>query len=311
MTHEHSAAHRAFIGQLNELREQASSPSLSELEKLSRHPLPDGVRARRLLASSTTQEILKGKRVGVPSWAWVISFVETCHEAARQVRLDLGPVQVAEWKARWQRARNSGPACSEAVGPVSAPVPEVSTVDRLTATETIRCYLDHHGRVAAHLAQLALGGDGEACFHLALLTVLRGWGHDSREWLCRAVAAGHAEAAALRDSPDLRTEAAALAYRHGCLLEADGSAKSSVARFFFRLAAETGHPDAIAKLSGASVRGRARPVPLSAPITEPVQWSESDEAILDQLRDQFSDQWARAAVMLEPGPDQWIGAGEP
>lgn len=327
MTYEHSAAHRAFIDQLNELREQASGPSFAELERLSQRPLPAGMPARRVLAASTTQEILKGKRVGVPPWPWVISYVDTCHEAAREVRLDLGPVDVDAWKKRWLHARNSDPVgpipdARPVASPSAAVRPEPSNVDRLTAEETVRCYRNDHGRVAARLADLAVHGDPEACFRLALVTVLRGWGHDSQEWLDRAIAAGHAEAAALRSSPDMRAEAAAIAYRLGCDLETGGSAKSSVARFFFQLAAETGHSQAITKLDDAGVRTRLQsgPMPLSAPIIDIVPAGslrpELDEDFLDRFRDQFNDQhfsdhWANAAAVIESGPGHWIGAGEP
>lgn len=37
----------------------------------------------------------------------MISYVEACHEAAALGRLDLGPVDVRAWKARWQLVRDA------------------------------------------------------------------------------------------------------------------------------------------------------------------------------------------------------------
>jgi hypothetical protein len=294
MTEEHSAAHRAFLNQLQELREHAGNPPLSHLDKLSRQPLPNG-KKRRVLASSTTQEILNGKRRRLPSWAWMVSYVVTCHEAAEEGHLDIGPVDLEDWKSRWRHARNADEAATTpdnrpgTDSPWGGPAATART-EQLTAEETIRCYRDTHGRVGAHLARLATNGDADACFQLALLTLLRGWVHDGTIWLRRAVDAGHADAIVLQDSRDLRTEAAAFAYRHGCKLEADD--KTSIASFFYRLAAETGHPQAIEKLARMAPQPHAQPstTPLPAPVGG------------DLFADLFAEGFLRSRDEDFPGP---------
>lgn len=95
------AARRAFVGQLNELRELAGSPTLSQLRKLSQR----AENQHRLLAESTTHDILTGKRERLPEWPWVASFVVACHTAAAVTGLDteaLGSLQ--EWLTRWRAA---------------------------------------------------------------------------------------------------------------------------------------------------------------------------------------------------------------
>lgn len=135
MTHEQGAALRAFIAQLNELRDQAGEPSLPFLRKLSRGPLPNGEQGREL-ANSTTQEILSGKRRLPPSWAWVVSFVAACHEAARKGNLDVGPMDMAIWRTRWLHAKNSGRAATIPDGgpfPVLLPGPASPRTPRPTS----------------------------------------------------------------------------------------------------------------------------------------------------------------------------------
>ncbi|GAB2953210.1 hypothetical protein ACFMQL_37540 [Nonomuraea fastidiosa] len=244
MTQPHNPAHRAFIDQLNRLREQAGNPPLSHLRRLSRRRLPNG-REGRELAPSTTQEILSGKRRHLPQWSWVVSFVAACHEAAREGNLDLGPMDLAAWSARLLHARH-GDRPAIRCAPLVPAGP-----DQLTADDIVQSHLETHGRVAARLAREAMNGDTEACFHLALFTLLRGWSLDGMTWLARAADAGHEAALELQNADDVRAQAAEVAYRHACALEAGGPTRASIARCFYRLAAETGHPGATAKLKVA------------------------------------------------------------
>ncbi|MFE3448721.1 hypothetical protein ACFXJ8_07260 [Nonomuraea sp. NPDC059194] len=320
MTEEHSAAYCASIDQLNELREQAGNPSLSHLRKLSRRPLPNGEEGREL-APSTTQEILSGKRRHPPSWAWVVSFVVACHEAARKGNLDIGPVDVETWRSRWLHTRNADRAAATPDGrrvtalPAGGPA-AMAPAELLTVSETIQCYRETHGRIGARLARLALNGDAEACFQLALLTLLRGWGHDGTEWLRRAVDAGHAGAMALQDSRDLREEAAAVAYQYGCTLEADGTIKTSIASYFYRLAAEIGHPQAVAKITPRDPQKRAESsaMPLAAPVTD--VFADRYPPLLDDVfPDSFSYQlgtpWQETPPMINSGPEDDHGDSPP
>ncbi|MEU5869870.1 hypothetical protein ABZ815_52530 [Nonomuraea sp. NPDC047529] len=141
------------------------------------------------------------------------------------------------------------------------------TAAQLTADEVVQCYLATHGRVGARMARMAMNGDIEACFHLGLLTLLRDCDHDGMIWLRRAAEAGHEAAAALQGAHDPRTQAADVAYRHGCALEAGGAAKASIARCFYQLAAETGHPEAVAKITGTAPS--PPPQPPATPMTSP------------------------------------------
>ncbi|MEV3986262.1 hypothetical protein [Nonomuraea sp. NPDC049758] len=307
MTNEQSAAHRAFIAQLNELREQAGSPALAHLRMLSRNPLPNGSKGREL-AASTTQEILSGKRRRLPAWIWVASYVSACHQAAQEGNLNLGPMDLETWRTRLLHARRGDQPASASPGrsavlPATAGPATMLSADHLTAEEVIQCYRDVHGRIAARLARTALDGDAEACFHLALFTLLRGWGHDGMDWLRRAADAGHEAALALQSAPDPRTQAADVAYRHGCALEAGGATRASIARCFYRLAAEIGHPEAIAKITSQAVSPPAIPSAASASDTEhPPRLL--DDVCADHFSCRLGMPWPPPSGLSEPVPEQ-------
>lgn len=103
------AALRHFIAELNAAWEAAGPPSYARLEKLSvafgSTEQSGGLRLR-VLAASTTHEILRGKRRSLPEWAWVVSFVNVLRVAAVENGLNPDVVgTVAEWKAKHQAAR--------------------------------------------------------------------------------------------------------------------------------------------------------------------------------------------------------------
>ncbi|HEU5157772.1 MAG TPA: hypothetical protein VFU43_12325 [Streptosporangiaceae bacterium] len=100
---------RDFIAELNAAWEAAGPPSYARLEKLS-ISMGSGEQAGglrlRVLAASTTHEILRGKRRSLPEWGWVVSFVNVLRAAAAENGLDPDVVgTIAEWKAIHQRAR--------------------------------------------------------------------------------------------------------------------------------------------------------------------------------------------------------------
>ncbi|GAA3413065.1 hypothetical protein [Streptosporangium vulgare] len=102
------AALRAFVDQLNELHDLAGSPTLSHLRTLSLLVPEDNL--RRGLATSTTHDILSGKRKRVPPWAWVACFVATCALAAKETGLNvqaMGDTQA--WHRRWRAAQDARP----------------------------------------------------------------------------------------------------------------------------------------------------------------------------------------------------------
>jgi hypothetical protein len=100
---------RNFIADLNAAWEAAGPPSYTRLEKLSiafSSSEQAGALRLRVLAASTTHEILRGKRRSLPEWGWVVSFVNVLRVAAIENGLDADVVgSIAEWKARHQQAR--------------------------------------------------------------------------------------------------------------------------------------------------------------------------------------------------------------
>jgi hypothetical protein len=103
------AALHNFISELNEAWEAAGPPSYSRLEKLSeRFSASDQARDLRVrvLAVSTTHDILTGKRRSLPDWGWVVSFVNVLRIVAVENALDPDVVgSVEQWKVKHQTAR--------------------------------------------------------------------------------------------------------------------------------------------------------------------------------------------------------------
>jgi hypothetical protein len=100
---------RDFIDELNAAWEAAGPPSYARLEKLSiafSSSEQAGSLRLRVLAASTTHEILRGKRRSLPEWGWVVSFVNVLRVAAIENGLNADVVgTIAEWKAKHQQAR--------------------------------------------------------------------------------------------------------------------------------------------------------------------------------------------------------------
>ena len=121
------AALRDFIAELNAAWEAAGPPSYSRLEKLSisfgSSEQAGGLRLR-VLAASTTHEILRGKRRSLPEWGWVVAFVNVLRFASVENGLDPDVVgTIADWKTRHQQARMIMRAGPEG-GPDPDPDPE-------------------------------------------------------------------------------------------------------------------------------------------------------------------------------------------
>src|SRR4051794_1791439 len=99
---------REFVEQLARLREGAGGPSLAILQRLSEQARADGGKGPRVLAVSTTHEILSHKRKRWPEWEWVASFVGAClafaETAAGVDSTELGDLR--EWRLRFMTARN-------------------------------------------------------------------------------------------------------------------------------------------------------------------------------------------------------------
>ncbi|MER7130109.1 hypothetical protein [Streptosporangium saharense] len=122
MAHSHHVATlRAFIAQLNELRELAGFPTLSDLRRISRSSGKNPGLAREL-TESTTHDILSGKRKRVPGWPWVSSFVAACTTAAEQTGLDVSALGNTDvWHRRWRAAHPGNPVHGD---PVDLDAPE-------------------------------------------------------------------------------------------------------------------------------------------------------------------------------------------
>src|SRR5918992_5680060 len=101
---------RDFVEQLARLREDAGGPSLATLQRLSEHARAEAGRGPgpRVLAVSTTHEILSHKRKRWPEWEWVASFVGACLAfAVNTAGVDsTGLGDLREWRARFIAARN-------------------------------------------------------------------------------------------------------------------------------------------------------------------------------------------------------------
>ncbi|HEU5160165.1 MAG TPA: Scr1 family TA system antitoxin-like transcriptional regulator [Streptosporangiaceae bacterium] len=99
---------RDFVDQLARLREDAGGPSLATLQRLSEQARARTGRGSRVLAVSTTHEILSHKRKRWPEWEWVASFVGAClafaEEATGVDSTRLGGL--TEWRFRFVAARN-------------------------------------------------------------------------------------------------------------------------------------------------------------------------------------------------------------
>ncbi|MER5648667.1 hypothetical protein [Streptosporangium sp. NPDC002524] len=115
------AALRVFVDQLNELHGLAGSPTLAHLRTLSLRVPEDNL--KRGLATSTTHDILSGKRKRVPPWAWVACFVATCALAAQETGLNVQAMGDAQaWHRRWRAARDARPPDPPAALPSPAPL---------------------------------------------------------------------------------------------------------------------------------------------------------------------------------------------
>ncbi|HZB31656.1 MAG TPA: hypothetical protein VE465_15965 [Streptosporangiaceae bacterium] len=234
-----AAALRDFVVQLNELYQRAGPPKLSRLRQLSEQVVVrQGVTGLRVLAESTTSDILSGKRTRFPDWPWVASFVTACWMAATETAIDPGHLgSVEEWRIRYRKARSAAgdpvtadtPAGEDAAG--EPPPGELTPAMRL---------LNSYKRTGGRLLRHAEAGDAEAAFRLAVLLLCGDRPVEATEWLRRAGRAGHADAAALLHHPRQQAEAARHAYRIGRDYETAGNLPAALA--FLERVADTAPP---------------------------------------------------------------------
>lgn len=231
-----AAALRDFVAQLNELYQRAGPPKLSRLRQLSEQVVVrQGVTGLRVLAESTTSDILSGKRTRFPDWPWVASFVTACWMAATETAIDPGQLgSVEEWRIRYRKARSAAgdPVTGDATAPAGEPalVAPVGTgaaaPDGLTPAMRL---LTGYKRTSERLLRAAEAGDAEAAFRLAVLLLCGDRPLEATEWLRRAARAGHAEAAELLHHPRQRAVATRHAYRIGRDYETAGNLPAALA----------------------------------------------------------------------------------
>lgn len=220
--------HAAFIAQLIELREAAGQPSYSRMNVLSR-----AAGCPKELPASTLSDILNGKRERLPDWGLVASFVMVCHRHAQQTGLPVDALgTVAQWQARWRAARNEQP-------------PATGTHDlyRTPADEAER----RTSRTIAYLVRRAAEGDSEPAYRLAIIHTLKGEAAEARYWAHIAVRRHHPGAEAFAHHRLPIELAADLAYGYGLRYEPDPR-KHHIAKIYYKLAAEHGHPLAAERL---------------------------------------------------------------
>jgi tetratricopeptide (TPR) repeat protein len=273
--------HQAFIGELRKLRRDCGNPSYAQLRRLSQQCARPGLRLREL-TETTTQEILAGKRTGLPDWAWVAAYVTACRAAAAELALDparLGTIE--DWHRRWAAAH-------DATQPYSAPIPRDYTAPAARGTtapailppppprprpsdgsgeyaiefgpaakrsQTLNRYLNYFGKPGGRLLIAAEEGDPDAAYRIGVLLWCDGHPKEGLAWLERAARGGYSDAAALRDAPS-RAEAAQAAYQLGQTADRDGDHDGALV--YFEKAAKCGHADA-AYRAGANLTDAGDP----------------------------------------------------
>jgi hypothetical protein len=239
-----ATALRNFVEQLNELYQRAGPPKLSRLRQLSEQVVVrQGVTGLRVLAESTTSDILSGKRSRFPDWPWIASFVTACWMAATETAIDPGQLgSVEEWRIRYRKARTAAgePVTGEAAAGVrtgtsanapaegatsSAPARTSPTAEATPAMRLLTNYKRTGGRLLRH----AEAGDAEAAFRLAVLLLCRDRPLEATEWLRRAGRAGHEDALELLHHPRQQAVAAQHAYRIAHDYEAAGNLPAALA----------------------------------------------------------------------------------
>jgi hypothetical protein len=242
-----AAALRSFVEQLNELYQRAGPPKLSRLRQLSEQVVVrQGVTGLRVLAESTTSDILSGKRTRFPDWPWVASFVTACWMAATETAIDPGHLgSVEEWRIRYRKARSAAgdPVTGDPVtgDPVTGDAaPEAPAGEAPGALTPAMRLLTSYKRTGGRLLRHAEAGDAEAAFRLAVLLLCGDRPLEATEWLRRASRAGHAAAAELLHHPRQQAVATRHAYRIGRDYETAGNLPAALA--FLEQAADASPP---------------------------------------------------------------------
>ncbi|SEG48029.1 hypothetical protein SAMN04489712_105453 [Thermomonospora echinospora] len=117
----HNPVVAAFVAQLREFHLACGAPAYRSLVDVSGRLAdlyPEQVRERNLpkLSVSAISEVLGGRRAGLPSAGWVVSFVLACQRRAFEtfvISADPGVDTVPTWIERLQQARTAlAPECA-------------------------------------------------------------------------------------------------------------------------------------------------------------------------------------------------------
>jgi TPR repeat protein len=217
------------------------------MQRLSRAPgIP------KELPGSTLSDILNGKRERLPDWSLVAAFVMVCHHHAEQTGLPTDALgSVEQWQTHWRAARSEQPR-PQAIGSYDLYRTPADEAERRTT------------RTVARLVRLAAGGDPESAYRLAVIHVLTGESAAARYWIHAAAQKRHPDAEAFAGHPHPIEFAANVSFAYGRAYEQEGPAKQGIARFYYRLAADHGHPHAVERLRAlrAVPFGKLLPAPL-------------------------------------------------
>ncbi|MFI7448706.1 hypothetical protein ACIBQX_14515 [Nonomuraea sp. NPDC049714] len=225
------------------------------MKRLSRAPA-----VPKELPESTLSDILNGKRERLPDWELVASFVMVCRTHAERTGLATDPLgTVEQWQARWRAARTEQPR-PHAIGSYDLYGTPADEAERRTT------------RTVARLVRQAAGGDAEASYRLAIIHVLTGEAAAARYWIYAAVQRRHPDAETFAGDPRPIEFAANQSFSYGQAYEQEGPAKRDIARFYYRLAADRGHPRA------AECLRALRAVPFGKLLPAPVGTEHRPEA---------------------------------
>ena len=176
-------AKAGFLADLKALLKQSGSPSYGELAAISKK-LPEE-RDLPTLSTSALSETLNGRRVGLPTSAWVASFVLSCELYAWKVgksAVILGPDSLPPWHEKLEAAEAAAVRDEPAVPPETpsydvlsfdpSPVPETTNgavAPGFTLTPAEAGYLAGLGTYGRALLTRLREGDPDAAYRVAVV----------------------------------------------------------------------------------------------------------------------------------------------
>lgn len=94
--------------ELHVLYLKVGAPPFSKLQKLSNQLAAERSDVQ-YLSKSSINDTVRGKRVRLPDWPWVYSFVTVCHTYAARSRPPVTDhlADMAQWQTRWYRAKRA------------------------------------------------------------------------------------------------------------------------------------------------------------------------------------------------------------